>query len=389
MTKKSNLLIISLLITIALFIYLTVHHFALKLGLGGNSLCEINSKINCDVAATSSFAELAGIPIAILGGMFHLVLLSFILSLRLDWVESTKYAQKTIRAMLLSSVAVSVVLGGVSLFVLKVVCPFCVGTYVFSFINLFLGWNVVQNLNGDFKFTNYFGEYKSHLITLLCVPALSWVVSGMIQNSYGLDQIKQQIPEKLSVWANSPAYSFDKNIGLSNGVANPRITLVEFADFKCPHCKSASNAIDIFLKGKTDILFTYKPYPLDGNCNPAIQQKGDNSRCVLAAYALCAEKIAKKGWDMHHWIFEKQERLFNVTDAKTLLPEIQNDLGLDKSQMADCADSAEIYDVINKSTQEGTTAKVEGTPTVYMNGKKLPWGQFLEVLNAAAKQAGK
>ena len=133
--------------------------------------------------------------------------------------------------MLLSSVAVSVVLGGVSLFVLKVVCPFCVGTYVFSFINLFLGWNVVQNLNGDFKFTNYFGEYKSHLITLLCVPALSWVVSGMIQNSYGLDQIKQQIPEKLSVWANSPAYSFDKNIGLSNGVANPRITLVEFADF--------------------------------------------------------------------------------------------------------------------------------------------------------------
>lgn len=384
MTKKSNLLILSLLTTIGLFTYLTVHHFALKIGLTGNSLCQVNHKINCDVAAMSSFAEIANIPIAVMGGVFHLVLLFFVLFYRLGWVDATSYLQKTIRGMLLASILVSIISGAISLFLLKVLCPFCMATYAFSFLNLFLGWNLVEVSIKDFKFLNYLSEYRAHLIALFCIPVLSWIISGMIQSSYGLDKIKQQIPEKLAIWAAGAEYDFDKSIGLSNEIENARTTLVEFADFKCPHCKTASQTIEVFLKGKSDIHFTFKPYPLDGNCNSAISQKGDGSRCTLAAFTLCAEKIAKKGWDMHHWIFSRQEKIIPISDAKKLLPEIQNDLGLDQTQMSDCADSAEIYESIKKSAEEGSAAKVEGTPTIYMNGKKLPWGQFLEVLKQAS-----
>lgn len=384
MTKKSNLLTLSLLITIGLFLYLTVHHYSLKLGIGGNSLCAVNSKINCDVAATSSFAELAGIPIAILGGVFHLVLLGFVLFYRFGWVENTAYLQKTIRSMLVTSVVVSVISGAISAFILKVLCPFCTATYVFSIINLIVGWNLVQNFNKDFNLKNYLSEYKSHLIALAFIPALSWAIAGMIQSSYGLDVLKKQIPEKLAIWAAGKQNEFDKSTGLSNAVENPRVTLVEFADFKCPHCKTAAATIDIFLKGKTDVLFTFKPFPLDANCNPGVEHKGDNSRCVLAAFALCAEKLSHKGWDMHHWIFERQGKLIQMTDVKSLLPEIEADLGLNRAQMSDCADSAEIYSEIRKMAEEGKAANVEGTPTIYMNGKKLPWGYILEVLQQAA-----
>jgi len=385
MTKKSNLLILSLLITIGLFIYLTLHHFALKLGMGGNSLCEISSKINCDAAATSSFSEFAGVPIAILGAVFHFMLLAFVVFYRFNWSEPSAYLRITTRGMLVLSVIVSLIAGAISWFNIKVICPFCVATYIFSILNLILGWNIVQNHDGDFQFMNYFQEYKSHLVALVCIPVVSWVISGMIQSNYGLDQIKKQVPEKIAIWKNGPEYSFDKNIGLSNNVENPRLTLVEFADFKCPHCKAASNTIDIFLKGRPDIQFIFKPYPLDGNCNAAVSQKGDNSRCVLAAFTLCAEKIAKKGWDMHHWIFDRQEKLFAVSDPKTLLTDIHADLNIDPTQLSECADSSEIYDLIKKSTAEGALAQVEGTPTIYMNGKKLPWGQYLEVLKEAAQ----
>ncbi len=386
MTKKSNLLVLSLLVIIGLFAYLSYHHYAIKLGLAGNSLCSISSTFNCDAAATSMFAEVARIPIAILGGIFHLVLLSFVLFYRLGWIENTAYLQKTIRSMLVTSVVVSVVAGAISAFVIKVLCPFCTATYIFSLINLFLGWNLVQNFNKDFKLSEYFSEYRSHLVALLSVPALSWVISGMIQSSYGLDVLKKQIPEKLAIWAASKSNNFDKTIGLSNGVENPRITLVEFADFKCPHCKSATSNIEIFLKGRTDVHFTFKPFPLDGNCNPGIDRKGDNSRCLLAAFTLCAEKLASKGWDLHHWIFENQEKFIPVSDAKSLLPEIETKFGLNKNQMSDCADSAEIYETIKKSTEEGKLANVEGTPTIYMNGKKLPLGSVLEVLRMAAER---
>lgn len=386
MTKKSNLLVLSLLVIIGLFTYLSIHHYALKLGIGGNSLCAVNSKINCDVAATSMFAEIAGIPIAILGGLFHLVLLAFVLFYRLGWVENSSYLQKTIRSMLITSVVVSVVAAAISAFVLKVLCPFCTATYVFSFLNLFLGWKLIENLNKDFKFSNYFSEYRSHLIALLCIPAFSWVISGMIQSNYGLDVLKKQIPEKLAIWAASKTNNFDKTVGLSNGVENPRITLVEFADFKCPHCKAAASNIEIFLKGRTDVHFTYKPFPLDGSCNPGIQHKGDSSRCVLAAITLCAEKLARKGFELHHWIFENQERIIPIADAKSLLPEIETAFGLNKTQMSECSDSSEIYEAIKKSSEEGKLANVEGTPTVYMNGKKLPLGNILEVLILAAER---
>ena len=53
MTKKQNLLLISTAISLGLFVYLAIHHYALKLGIGGNTLCSISETINCDAAATS------------------------------------------------------------------------------------------------------------------------------------------------------------------------------------------------------------------------------------------------------------------------------------------------------------------------------------------------
>ena len=387
MNKKSNLLIISLLATIGVFIYLTLHHYGLKIGTdSGNSVCSISSKINCDAAATSSYAEIFDVPIALLGGVFHFILLSFVAFYALGWVSSTRYLRNTTRLLLAGSAGVSVIMILITAFAVKVICPFCVATYVLSFVNLLLGWNLVQNFDSEFAFENYFKTYKSHLYALVSIPLLAWMISGMIQKEFGLDEMKRYVPEKIAIWKGGTEYSFSPDIGLSMHVETPRMTIVEFADFKCPHCRVASKTFDSFLSSHPDINFIFKPYPLDGTCNAGLPQKGDGSRCTMAAFVLCAEKLDKKGWAMHHWLFEHQEKLFPVTDAKTLLPEIEKDLGLDKTKLGECADSAEIFEEIKRSAAEGNTAKVEGTPTVYLNGKKLPWGQILEVLKQATSQ---
>jgi protein-disulfide isomerase/uncharacterized membrane protein len=388
MAKKSNLLIISLLITIGLFTYLTIHHYGLKLGLGGNSLCSISSVINCDAAATSKYAEVAGVPIAVVGAVFSFILLCFVGFYQMGFIEGSVYLRTTVRGMLTLAVVTSVVFGFLSFFVVRVFCPFCTATYLFAILNLFLGWGLIQStdkLADKLDFKNYFGEYKSHVIAIIFVPALSWMISGMIEKNYGLDEINKYIPSWIAQWKSSPEYPFNNNVGLSNNINNPKFTLVEFADFKCPHCKHASETIDIFLKGRTDVLFIYKPYPLDGTCNANSAHKGDGSRCTLAGLALCAEKIAKKGWEMHHWIFAKQEELLSLSDVKLLLPQIEKDLGLESKQLGECADSVETFAEIKKSTEEGAMAKVEATPTIFMNGKSLPKGYILEVLKQAVQ----
>ncbi len=204
-----------------------------------------------------------------------------------------------------------------------------------------------------------------------------------IEKNYGLDELNKYIPSWIASWQAGTEYSFDSNTGLSNGVLSPKYTIVEFADYKCPHCKVAFLTLDAFLKGQRNVLFIYKPYPLDGICNEKVPQKSDGSRCAFAGFTLCAEKIAKKGWDIHHWLFEKQEEFASVTDAKTLLPQIESKFGLDAKQMAECADSEEIFSEIKKSTEEGNRANVKGTPSIYINGKILQGAHILEVLKQA------
>lgn len=387
MTKKQNLLMMSLLITIGLFVYLTIHHYALKLGMGGNALCSINSKVNCDAAALSSYAEFFSIPIALLGAFFHFFLLGFILFARLNWIDSSVFLRSTIRGMLLFAVIVSLITGTISFAIIKVICPFCFATYLFSFINLTLGWNAFENFKESFSLSTYMNQYKSHLIALAFIPIMSWMTAGMIQEHYGLSELKRLIPEKLAQWRNSQSYEFDLSSGLSNKVTSTRAVLIEFADFKCPHCKVASQTIETFLKARPDVQFVFKPFPLDGSCNPGENMhKGDGSRCTMAAWTLCAEKLSQKGWDIHHWLFANQEELMQVSDLKSYLPKLEQEFGIDGKALTDCADSSETYEQIKKTASEGIRAQVTGTPAIYLNGKKLSYGQILEVLISASDE---
>lgn len=387
MAKKQNLLLISTLISIGLFIYLIIHHYAVKLGIGGGALCSISATLNCDAAATSRFAEVFQIPIALVGGIFQCFLLGVLVFLRLGWIDESAYLKRLLQFMLGLAAVVSLVMAFISFAVVKVICPFCFGIYIFSFISLFLGWNLFSSDEKNFSFFQYFGEYKSYLILLVLIPVTSWIVSGMIQESYGLAQINRLVPEKVAQWKAGTVYNFDPSLGLNNKVLSDKIVLVEFADFKCPHCKTASKTIESFLKGRSDVQFIFKPFPLDGTCNSSDQMsKGDGSRCKLAAWALCAEQIAQKGWSVHHWIFEKQEELSSVSDLNILLPEIEQQFQIKPADLTACADSSATYDLLKKSSEEGSKAKVTGTPTIYLNGKKLPYGHILQVLTQAVNE---
>lgn len=388
MTKKQNLLIISLLVTIGLFVYLTVHHYATKLGLAGDSICSISATINCDAAAQSSYSELWGMPVSILGGMLHLILLGFVLAAKLDWMENSVYLKVSTRALLVLAALASVIMAIISFAVIKVICPFCTATYVFSIINLLLGWNAFEvSARPRFEIAQYFGNYRSHLISFALIPVFAWVASTMVQDNYGLNELKKIVPEKISQWRNAPAQDIDYATGISNKGTSSAI-IVEYADFKCPHCRDAAKTMSAFLKANPTAHIILKPYPLDGVCNfEEKMPKGDGSRCVLAGYALCAEKISQKGWDVQEWLFARQDEFISKTDVSSYLADFSKEFGLDPAAIGACASSAETYELLKKMTAEGSRAQVQGTPTVYLNKKKLPYGNILEVLKTAFKEA--
>jgi protein-disulfide isomerase/uncharacterized membrane protein len=378
MKNKSNLLIASLLVTIGLFVYLTVHHYAVQLGMNGPGLCNVNATLNCDAAAVSSYAEIFKIPIAVLGLCFNFIMLAVVLFKTLGWSEESETQNGFIRTVFLFASVISLALGLISIFQIHVICPFCLGTYIFTFINTYLVWSVFSPANfGVGMFTRQGNIYIG--ITIL---VFAWFVSGAIQDNYGLNEMKKIAPEKVAIWQNSQnVYTFS-DLGL---VQNPesKVTIVEFADFKCSHCKMASTSLHNYMQGHPEVKFVFKSFPLDGTCNPQITQSGDGSRCKMATWALCAEQTAKKGWDVHKYYFDNQESLFSITDMKETNIALAKSLNLNYDDVEKCSEAVDTYETIKKMVAESKEAKVEGTPTIFLNGKKLEYGHFPQVLKAA------
>jgi len=93
--------------------------------------------------------------------------------------------------------------------------------------------------------------------------------------------------------------SIDVSDSPSRGSSSAPVTIVEWADFECPHCRHAAPVFDKLVDdhpGK--VRFVYKFYPLQAHVH------GES-----AARAAVAATKQGKFWEMHHTLFEHQDAL--------------------------------------------------------------------------------
>lgn len=394
--QKKILILLALaftLMAIGVHLYLNKHHVDLKLGINSaNSICNVSETLNCDTAAASSFAELFSIPMALLGALTNGLLLIFLLLNRYNLTSNAERMERY--SFYLSSLilVVTVFMASVSLFVIKSACPFCVATYALSILTwlaLFTAFRPnIRFFSEDVS--DVFTTEKWIMGCLIAVPFLGMVLNNMILDSYGYQEIKRVTESSLSTWQSSPQQNFNLQNGLSfqNGGKEPKIVIVEFADFLCSHCKEAYPALHTFTKLHPDVKLVFKNFPLDGVCNSAITHKGDGKRCDLSYAVLCAEKLHQKGWAVHHYIFDNQETIFSKP-----MPEVLNDIcgqtGVNCETLKNCMESDEVRESVKKMAAEGEKAPINGTPAVFLNGKNLPGGQLSPVLETVYRNFSK
>lgn len=387
--KKLWLSIISAFAAVGAHTYLTVHHFQLVLHLGeGSSLCNLNQTFNCDAVTASAYSNFFGIPVALPGLFANLALACVLLALKFDLFTDR---QRVLRyALWLQSLilAFSLVMAYISSFVLNVYCLFCILAYVlaifgFVFVLMAQESKSIPHFGSDLR--SLFDAHRWVLIVALIIPGTSWLFNKMILDSYGYSRMAIMIEESISHWQAAAPQTFDISSGLAfqAGAQPAKLTIVEFADYLCPHCKTAYPVLQSFASGRPDVKLVFKFFPLDGTCNADVQRIGDGLRCKLAYTTYCAEKIGKKGWDAHHLIFDHQEKFAGGMSIANLLEKIEGKTGLSVTEMQTCIDSDEVINAVKAQAKEGFLAKVQGTPAIFVENRKLDMGQFLPVLEAA------
>jgi protein-disulfide isomerase/uncharacterized membrane protein len=388
-TRAFRFSLMTTLASIANHAYLTYHYYDFKLGLSGTpSFCNINSTFNCDVVTASNYSNISGIPVAMLGLFAHLILLLFLAVIRLRLSSNSQSLEKVTLALTCVVAAISLVMGSISTFLISSFCLFCMLAYALSFLNLFFIYRALDSSTVSWSAVlgDLVRDQKWILVFLIAVPAASWVGNKMVLDSYGFRQIDRLLAESKYTWQNATVQNFDLNAGLLlTAEQTPKMTIVEFADFRCSHCKTAAPVLHSFVNSRKDVSLIYKFFPLDGNCNTALPQKGDGSSCLLAASALCGEKIAKKGFVVHDWIYQNQQQFYSGVKKDELLKSITQLTGINADEFKACIDAPETMSAVQASALEGSTAKIQGTPTIFVNGKRLDGGQFMPVLEEVYK----
>jgi protein-disulfide isomerase len=149
--------------------------------------------------------------------------------------------------------------------------------------------------------------------------------------------------------------------GVSRGPASSPVLLVEFSDLQCPHCKDAQPVIEQLLKDEPNARFVWQQFPLPMH----------DWAMKAASYADCLGRSNKDAyWKFVDEVFKQQAEI-TAANADEKLKAAVTSSGGNADEVSACAVKPETKTRIDKSIALGKAVNVTGTPTLFINGRKV------------------
>jgi protein-disulfide isomerase len=177
-------------------------------------------------------------------------------------------------------------------------------------------------------------------------------------------------------------HELEKGInGPSRGPASAPVTIVEFGDFQCPHCKDAQPTLDKLINEDKNTRLVFQNFPLPMH----------DWAMKAANYADCVGRANNDAfWKFVTGVYGVQTDI-TASNADEKLTLIADNSGVKGSDIAACAAKPETASRVQHSIDLGTSLEVNSTPTIFINGRKLtaggiPYEVLQKLVDFAAKQ---
>ena len=163
----------------------------------------------------------------------------------------------------------------------------------------------------------------------------------------------------------------------SFGPADAPVTIVEFGDFECPDCKMEAPILrhDLTEAFGAKVRVYFKNFPLE-SVHPWARAAAITGRCVL-------QQGQPAFWKFYDWIYENQDQITG-DNLKAKVLAWAGDNAVDTLKLGQCVDTKATEPEVNRSIAEGHALGVQGTPTLFINGRKiggLMWPDLQLVIN--------
>jgi uncharacterized membrane protein/protein-disulfide isomerase len=355
----------------------TYVHYRLLTVPNFTSFCDVNTTVSCTQAYLSSYGEFAGVPVAIFGALYFAAVLAIAALAWRPAATPPSYAPAYIFALSLPALAVVAYLGFASFVILHAFCILCAITYV-----AVIGITLVSWRASSVPFGTVPGRASSDLaaaarnpvaLAVAAVLVVATVVTAKAFPSGNAPAAAASVPfeslpavsdadrAKLAEWWEIQP---KEDVPVDGGGA--KVVIVKFNDYQCPLCGVTYNLYKPVLdKYPGSVKFVTKHYPLEGECNPGVPGGGHVAACEAAAAVIMAQPkgTAQK---MEEWLFSHQ-------GPPPLTPAQVKDAARNVAGISDFdAQYPAALKEIRTDAALGERLKVNSTPTIFINGRRLP-----------------
>jgi protein-disulfide isomerase len=144
--------------------------------------------------------------------------------------------------------------------------------------------------------------------------------------------------------------------------ADTVVTLEEFGDYQCPPCGELHLTLKkLKVQYGSNLNFVFRNHPLTEI----------HKNALLAAQAAEAARVQGRFWEMHDLLYENQKVWSDDVSPKPIFIKFARDLGLDTERFGRDLSNEEVKLRIEADQQAATKMGVNGTPTVFINGRRL------------------
>lgn len=356
--------------------------------LGFATLESASSTFNCAAVTTGSGSELLGVSNLTWGGGFYLSVA--VLTVLVFWAgpEIREWIQGGRLGVLTGGVAYSGYLTYLQIGALESLCLLCLGSALIATllfgaqvavlvpssssieppmptrlmkrqIALFLYFTVTTFVLVGADVVYFSGQQKASENRRAVASSERSTGSAQCQ----LDPSKEPVGEKGASLINFQ--------DITKGSAESGVTVIEYFDPNCPHCKDFHEVMKKVVDAhREDVRFVFKPFPLRRSSLPEIQalyvaaQSGKFSEMLEAQYA----RQGRSG--------------IGMSDLRAIAKEI----GMDPDVLSDRVEQNEYRDQVLQQRKRAVEIGVDSTPTVLVNGHFVQ-SRSLECMNTFIEQA--
>jgi protein-disulfide isomerase len=197
----------------------------------------------------------------------------------------------------------------------------------------------------------------------------------LIEASQALQKKQQEMMQKdskVAITANSEQLTKGNLAVAGNEKGN--VTLVEFFDYQCSHCKNMEVVVDGLIKNNKDLKVIYKEFPIFGKASE------------MASKVAIASAMQGKYMVLQGALLKEKGRL---DEARIM--EIAKQSGLNMEKLKTDMDSKEVTDTLKDNRALAEKIHLMGTPAFVVistpNGKFKPGSEISFVPGAASQNA--